>query len=91
MTFEDIDSAKEFNKAYVSHAGFPVRVDQHKAKNGLVTNKRFYCLREGFRKDKDEIQSELNAVGKGNVKGKSLDVDVWQWLLSSGQRKVSTS
>ncbi|XP_039803115.1 protein FAR1-RELATED SEQUENCE 5-like isoform X2 [Panicum virgatum] len=64
MTFEDIDSAKEFYKTYAAHVGFPVRVGQHKAKNGLVTNKRFYCSREGFRKAKDETQSEPEFNGK---------------------------
>ncbi|WVZ91440.1 hypothetical protein U9M48_037609 [Paspalum notatum var. saurae] len=57
MTFDDIESAKEFYTAYAAHAGFPVCVGQHKAKNGLVMNKRFYCSREAFRKAKDETQA----------------------------------
>jgi hypothetical protein len=64
MTFEDIDSAKEFYKAYAAHVGFLVRMGQHKAKNGLVTNKPLYCSREGFRKAKEEIQSEPECSGK---------------------------
>ncbi|KAK8444722.1 hypothetical protein SEVIR_9G188232v4 [Setaria viridis] len=58
MTFDNIESAKEFYRAYAAHVGFPVRVGQHKAKDGVVTHKRLYCSREGFRKPRDETQSE---------------------------------
>ncbi|TVU23182.1 hypothetical protein EJB05_30217, partial [Eragrostis curvula] len=64
MTFEDIESAKEFYKAYAGHVGFSVRVGQHKTKDGLLLNKRFYCSREGFRDDKDQTQSEPECGGK---------------------------
>ncbi|WVZ70861.1 hypothetical protein U9M48_019495 [Paspalum notatum var. saurae] len=64
MTFDDIESAKQFYTAYAAHAGFLVRMGQHQTKNGLVMNKRFYCSREGFRKAQDETQSEPECSGK---------------------------
>ncbi|CAN6181097.1 unnamed protein product [Urochloa humidicola] len=64
MIFQDIDSAKEFYTAYAAYVGFPVRVGQHKLKNGLVMNQRFYCSREGFRSSKDEAQSEIDCSKK---------------------------
>jgi hypothetical protein len=64
MTFEDIELAREFYKAYAAHVGFPVRVSQHKAKNELLINKCFYCSWEGFHKAKDETQSEPVRSGR---------------------------
>ncbi|WVZ52120.1 hypothetical protein U9M48_003210 [Paspalum notatum var. saurae] len=72
MTFDDIESAKKFYTAYAAHAGFPVCVGQHKAKNGLVMNKRFYCSREGFHKAKDETQSEPECSWKRKYERKII-------------------
>ncbi|KAG2566838.1 hypothetical protein PVAP13_7NG238700 [Panicum virgatum] len=45
MTFADVDLAKEFYKCYAHHVGFSVRIGQHKAIDGVVCYKRFFCAK----------------------------------------------
>ncbi|TVU31018.1 hypothetical protein EJB05_22680 [Eragrostis curvula] len=47
MTFDDIESAKEFYKAYAGHVGFSVRVGQHKAKDAKQSSDAMQLLRDG--------------------------------------------
>ena len=50
MIFDDIDSVEKFYKSYAHHAGFGVRVGQHKKLvDGVVMWKRFLCDRQGFK------------------------------------------
>ena len=80
MTFEDIELAREFYKAYAAHVGFPVRVSQHKAKNELLINKCFYCSWEGFHKAKDETQSEPVRSGRRKC-GPWISVTYYNWTV----------
>lgn len=52
MHFPDVDAAKQFYESYAHHAGFSVRVGQHKSKDGVISHKRFLCAKEGFREEK---------------------------------------
>uniref|UniRef100_A0A453S394 Protein FAR1-RELATED SEQUENCE n=1 Tax=Aegilops tauschii subsp. strangulata TaxID=200361 RepID=A0A453S394_AEGTS len=58
MTFTDLNAAKDFYEAYAHHVGFSVRVGQHKTANGVITHKRFYCDREGFRQEQKVLEEQ---------------------------------
>lgn len=53
MTFADVNSAEEFYKSYAHNVGFSVRVGQHKAIDGVILYKRYFCSNEGFREEKN--------------------------------------
>ena len=42
---------EKFYKSYAHEAGFSVRVGQHKKGNEEILFKRYYCSREGYRKE----------------------------------------
>jgi hypothetical protein len=51
MIFDTLTDVEKFYKSYAHEAGFSVRVGQHKKENGEVLFKRYYCSREGYRKE----------------------------------------
>ncbi|XP_037427851.1 protein FAR1-RELATED SEQUENCE 5-like [Triticum dicoccoides] len=63
MTFADLNAAKEFYEAYAHHVGFSVRVGQQKIVNGVITHKRFYCDREGFREERKGKETLVASTG----------------------------
>jgi hypothetical protein len=54
MTFNGLESAKEFYESYALRVGFSVRIGQHKKVDGVVLYKLFLCANEGFWEDKGE-------------------------------------
>ena len=62
MIFDTLKDVEEFYKSYAHEVGFLVRVGQHKKGNGEILIKRYYCSREGFRKE--NITKLLMNLGK---------------------------
>ena len=56
MIFGTLDDVEKFYKCYAHETGFSVRVSQKK-KNEETLLKRYYCSREGFRKESAQIVS----------------------------------
>ena len=56
MIFGTLDDVENFYKCYAHETGFSVRVSQKK-KNEETLLKRYYCSREGFRKESAQIVS----------------------------------
>ncbi|XP_073359871.1 uncharacterized protein [Aegilops tauschii subsp. strangulata] len=84
MTFTDLNAAKDFYEAYAHHVGFSVRVGQHKTANGVITHKRFYCDREGFRQEQKgrcvwsfETPTEFEERWKEIMSEYGLEDDDW--------------
>ena len=51
MIFDTLKDVEEFYKSYAHEVGFSVRVGQHKKGNEEILIKRYYCSREGYRKE----------------------------------------
>ncbi|XP_039822578.1 protein FAR1-RELATED SEQUENCE 5-like [Panicum virgatum] len=52
LIFDTLKDVEEFYKLYAHEVGFSVRVGQHKKKgNEEILFKRYYCSREGYRKE----------------------------------------
>ena len=51
MIFDTLKDVEKFYKSYAHEASFSVRVGQHKKENGEIVFKRYYCSREGYRKE----------------------------------------
>ena len=51
MMFSTLIDVEKFYKSYAHEAGFSVRVGQHKKQNDEILFKRYYCSREGYRKE----------------------------------------
>jgi len=51
MMFDTLTDVDKFYKPYAHEAGFSVRVGQHKKQNDEILFKRYYCSREGYRKE----------------------------------------
>jgi len=62
MIFDTLKDVEKFYKSYAHEAGFSVRVGQHKKGNEEILIKRYYCSREGFRKE--NITKLLMNLGK---------------------------
>jgi zinc finger SWIM domain-containing protein 3 len=69
MTFDTLTDVENFYKDYAHKAGFSVRVGQHKKQNEEIFYKRFFCSREGYRKEK--VHNVSDQSGK---KRKTSDV-----------------
>lgn len=59
MHFDDLNDAFEFYNGYAKHAGFSVRKDSTRTKNGEVIWKRFLCSKEGKTNEKYWIDKEF--------------------------------
>ena len=57
MIFDTLDDVEKFYKCYAHETGFSVHVGQQKKKNEETLFKRYYCSREGFRKQSAQIVS----------------------------------
>jgi hypothetical protein len=53
MAFDSIDDVEKFYKSYGHESVFSVCIGQHKKQNKEILIKRYYCSREGYRKEKD--------------------------------------
>ena len=62
MIFDTLKDVEKFYKSYAHEASFSVRVGQHKKENEEILIKRYYCSREGFRKE--NITKLLMNLGK---------------------------
>ena len=51
MIFDTLKDLEEFYKSYAHEVCFSVRVGQHKKGNEEILFKRYYCSREGYRKE----------------------------------------
>ena len=51
MIFDTLKDVEKFYKSYAHEASFSVRVGQHKKGNEEILFKRYYCSREGYRKE----------------------------------------
>jgi len=52
LIFDTLKDVEKFYKSYAHEVGISVRVGQHKKKgNGEILFKRYYCSREGYRKE----------------------------------------
>jgi hypothetical protein len=51
MIFDALADMEKFYKSYAHDNGFVVRVGQHKKGNDAILFKRYYCAREGYRKE----------------------------------------
>jgi hypothetical protein len=51
MIFDSLTDVEKFYKSYAHDNGFGVRVGQHKKGNEAILFKRYYCAREGYRKE----------------------------------------
>jgi hypothetical protein len=65
MTFDSLTDVEKFYKSYAHDNGFGVRVGQHKKGNEAILFKRYYCAREGYRKE-----SVKNATEESGKKGR---------------------
>jgi hypothetical protein len=52
MIFDTLTYVENFYKSYAHEASFSVHVDQHKKQNEEILFKRYYCSREGYRKER---------------------------------------
>nr|DAD40127.1 TPA_asm: hypothetical protein HUJ06_014450 [Nelumbo nucifera] len=51
MEFESEESAYCFYNSYAKRKGFTIRKDwKNKNKQGLITSRRYFCGKQGFRK-----------------------------------------
>ena len=67
MIFDTLKDVEEFYKSYAHEVGFSVRVGQHKKENGEIVFKRYYCSREGYRKENENetnISDESKKIEK---------------------------
>ncbi|XP_066354433.1 protein FAR1-RELATED SEQUENCE 5-like [Miscanthus floridulus] len=51
MIFDTLTDVEKFYKSYAHEASFSIRVGQHKKQNDEILFKRYYCSREGYRKE----------------------------------------
>ena len=51
MVFDTLKDVEKFYKSYAHEVGLSVRVGQHKKGNKEILIKRYYCSREGYRKE----------------------------------------
>jgi hypothetical protein len=69
MIFDTLTDVEKFYKSYAHDNGFSVRVGQHKKGNEGILFKRYYCAREGFRKE-----SQKHATDESSKKRKTPNV-----------------
>ena len=69
MMFDTLTDVDKFYKPYAHEAGFSVRVGQHKKQNDEILFKRYYCSREGYRKE-----NEKNVIDESGKKRKTHNV-----------------
>ncbi|XP_072146607.1 protein FAR1-RELATED SEQUENCE 5-like [Setaria viridis] len=62
MMFDTLTDVEKFYKSYAHDAGFSVRVGQHKKQNDEILFKRYYCSREGYRKE--NVKNVIDESGK---------------------------
>ena len=62
MMFDTLIDVEKFYKSYAHEAGFSVRVGQHKKQNDEILFKRYYCSREGYRKE--NVKNVIDESGK---------------------------
>ncbi|KAK9287709.1 hypothetical protein L1049_016148 [Liquidambar formosana] len=60
MTFQSLDSAREFYYEYAKRTGFTIRTNRirHSLKNTAVIGRDFVCSREGFRAAKHTLRKD---------------------------------
>ncbi|KAG2657873.1 hypothetical protein PVAP13_1KG158805 [Panicum virgatum] len=69
MVFDTLKDVEKFYKSYAHEVGFSVRVGQHKKGNEEILIKRYYCSREGYRKE-----NVTNASDESGKKRKTHNV-----------------
>jgi hypothetical protein len=62
MIFDALAYVEKFYKSYAHDNGFAVRVGQHKKENDAILFKRYYCAREGYKKE--SVIDVRDEVGK---------------------------
>jgi hypothetical protein len=62
MIFDTLTDMEKIYRSYAHDAGFSVRVGQHKKQNEKILLKRYYCLREGYRKE--NVKNIIDESGK---------------------------
>jgi hypothetical protein len=62
MIFDTLKDVEKFYKSYAHDVGFSVRVGQHKKANEEILFKRYYCSREGYRKE--TVTNDTDESGK---------------------------
>ncbi|PVH48490.1 hypothetical protein PAHAL_4G340600 [Panicum hallii] len=63
MTFDTLADVEKFYKDYAhDHAGFSVRIGQHRKEDKEILTKYFYCSREGYRKNNDKKDDDQSGL-----------------------------
>jgi hypothetical protein len=70
LIFDSLAYVEKFYKSYAHDNGFSVRVGQHKKGNEAILFKRYYCAREGYRKE-----SVKNATDESGKKRNTPNID----------------
>jgi hypothetical protein len=78
MVFDSLADVEKFYKSYAHDNGFGVRVGQHKKGNEAILFKRYYCAREGYRKE-----SVKNATDESEKKEDTKRDGNQMWLSST--------
>ena len=66
---------EKFYKLYAHEAGFSVRVGQHKKENEEILFKRYYCSREGYRKE--NITNVTDESGNKRMTHNVMENQMW--------------
>nr|XP_034604624.1 protein FAR1-RELATED SEQUENCE 2-like [Setaria viridis] len=62
MMFDTLTDVEKFYKSYAHEACFSVRIGQHKKQNDEILFKRYYCSREGYKKE--NVKNVIDESGK---------------------------
>jgi hypothetical protein len=65
--FDSLTDVEKFYKSYAHDNGFGVRVGQHKKGNEAILFKRYYCAREGYRKESVKDATEESGKKEDTV------------------------
>jgi hypothetical protein len=69
ISFESLQAVEEFYKSYAHDVGFSVRIGSQNVVLDEVINQRFFCSRQGFKKEKKkDVSGTVTPSVKGKVK-----------------------